>query len=328
MYGYEPGRARAATFPDLRPPFKTLWEHDTSLIEFPPVAANGKVFVAEARGHFYATDGATGDIVWEQQFKRCSAGSPAYADGVVYHAYMGPRCRRVPGAKGLVVAMDSETGKIKWRANTEVIESSLLYVKGSLYFGGWDGKIVSLDAKTGKQQWSFGADSGVTSSVAYPTARSSSAPTAARSTRSTRRAASCAGRAVVLDFRKREYFYATPAVALRPRLHAEHRRLVYSFGEKTEAPLGPHAWHLRLQRAARSGRRRFSSARTTASSSLDAATGDVKWKYSAPRRCTARRRSSTASSTLHAQGQALRLGAARSRTGRAARSGWTPSAGR
>ena len=284
MYGYEPGRARAATFPDLRPPFKTLWEHDTSLIEFPPVAANGKVFVAEARGHFYAADGATGDIVWEKQFKRCSAGSPAYADGVVYHAYMGPACRRRPGAKGLVVAMDSETGKIKWRANTEVIESSLLYVKGSLYFGGWDGKIVSLNAKTGKQQWSYGVDSGVTSSVAYH--------------EGTLFVGSDAGSFYALDassgrlrwksgsfskFGKREYFYATPAVAYG-RVYAPNTDgYVYSFGEKS----GKLRWARRVGTYVYSAPAIWKKTVYVGTYdgflvAMDAATGDVKWKYSAP----------------------------------------------
>ena len=284
MYGYEPGRARAATFPDLRPPFKTLWEHDTSLIEFPPVAANGKVFVAEARGHFYAADGATGDIVWEKQFKRCSAGSPAYADGVVYHAYMGTRCRRVPGAKGLVVAMDSETGKIKWRANTEVIESSLLYVKGSLYFGGWDGQIVSLDAKTGKQRWSYAADSGVTSSVAYHDG--------------TLFVGSDGGSFYALDassgklrwksgsfstFGKREYFYATPAVAYG-RVYAPNTDgYVYSFGEKS----GKLRWARRVGTYVYSAPAIWKKTVYVGTYdgflvAMDAATGDVKWKYSAP----------------------------------------------
>ena len=284
MYGYEPGRARAATFPDLRPPFKTLWEHDTSLIEFPPVAANGKVYVAEARGHFYATDGATGDIVWEKQFKRCSAGSPAYADGVIYHAYMGTRCKRVPGAKGLVVAMDSETGKIKWRANTEVIESSLLYVKGALYFGGWDGQIVSLDAKTGKQRWSFPADSGITSSVAYHDG--------------TLFVGSDGGSFYALDassgklrwksgsystFGKREYFYATPAVAYG-RVYAPNTDgYVYSFGEKS----GKLRWARRVGTYVYSAPAIWKKTVYVGTYdgflvAMDAATGDVKWKYSAP----------------------------------------------
>src|SRR5262249_8344805 len=137
------------------------------LMEFPPVAAGGKVFVAESRGHFYALDGQTGKVLWQHQFNRCSAGSPVYANGVVYHAYMGTRCKRVPGATGQVIAMDATTGKVRWKVSTEVIESSLLFVNGRLYFGGWDGRVVSMDAKNGKERWSYKANSGITSSVAY-----------------------------------------------------------------------------------------------------------------------------------------------------------------
>ncbi len=314
MYGYEPGRTRVADFPDLRPPFKQLWERDTSLIEFPPVAANGKLFVAEARGHFYAADGATGKIVWQHQFKRCSAGSPAYADGVVYHAYMGPRCKRVPGAKGLVVAMDAETGAVKWRANTEVIESSLLYVKGSLYFGGWDGQIVSLDAATGKKQWSYAADSGVTSSVAYHDG--------------TLFVGSDAGSFYALDassgrlrwksgsfskFGKREYFYATPSVAYG-RVYAPNTDgYVYSFGEKT----GKLRWARRVGTYVYSApaiwkKKVYVGTYDGFLVAMDAATGDVKWKYAAPAAVhgaaidRGRRRL-----LLDAQGPALRLGPVR-----------------
>lgn len=284
MYGYEPNRSRSATFPDLRPPFKTVWERDTSLIEFPPVAANGKLFVAEARGHFYAADGTTGKVLWEHQFKRCSAGSPVYAEGVVYHGYMHNRCKRVPGARGLVVAMDAETGAIKWRTNSEVIESSLLYVKGSLYFGGWDGRIVSLDASNGKQQWSYKADSGITSSVAYSDG--------------TLFVGSDGGSFYALDantgklrwksgsysrFGKREYFYATPAVAYG-RVYAPNTDgYVYSFGEKT----GKIRW------ARRVGTYVYSAPAIAKQTvyvgtydgflvALDAATGDLKWKFRTP----------------------------------------------
>jgi outer membrane protein assembly factor BamB len=284
LYGYEADRARAANFPDLRPPFATLWERDTSLIEFPPIAATGKVFVAEARGRLYAVDGATGKVVWNHQFKRCSAGSPAYGDGFVYHAFMGTRCKRVAGAKGLVVAMDAETGKVRWRSNTEVIESSLLYVKGALYFGGWDGKIVSLDAKTGKQRWSFSADSGITSSVAYHGG--------------TLFVGSDGGSFYALDassgklrwksgsyskFGKREYFYATPAVAYG-RVYAPNTDgYVYSFGETT----GKLRWARRVGTYVYSApaiwkKKVYVGTYDGFLVALDAATGDVRWKYAAP----------------------------------------------
>jgi outer membrane protein assembly factor BamB len=284
MYGYEPDRTRAANFPDLRPPFKTLWERKTRLMEFPPVAANGKLFVAESRGHFYAMDGASGKLVWQHQFNRCSAGSPVYADGVVYHGYMGTRCKRVAGAKGMVVAMDATTGKLKWRVSTEVIESSLLYVKGALYFGGWDGRIVSMDARTGKQRWSYKADTGITSSVAYHNG--------------TVFVGSDGGSFYALDassgrlrwksgsfskFGKREYFYATPSVAYG-RVYAPNTDgYVYSFGEGSGKLLfarkvgtyvysAPAIWRKTVYVGTYDGHL----------VALDAATGNVKWKYATP----------------------------------------------
>jgi outer membrane protein assembly factor BamB len=284
MYGYEPDRTRAANFPDLRPPFKTLWQRKTRLMEFPPVAAGGKLYVAESRGHFYAMNGATGKIIWQHQFNRCSAGSPVYADGVVYHGYMHTRCKRVPGAKGMVVAMDATTGKLKWKVQSEVIESSLLYVKGALYFGGWDGRIVSLDARTGKQRWSYKADSGITSSVAYHNG--------------TVFVGSDGGSFYALDassgklrwksgsfskFGKREYFYATPAVAYG-RVYAPNTDgYVYSFGEGSGKLLfarkvgtyvysAPAIWRKTVYVGTYDGHL----------VALDAATGNVKWRYATP----------------------------------------------
>ena len=284
MYGYEPDRTRAASFPDLRPPYKTLWERKTRLMEFPPVAAGGKVFVAESRGHFYALDGKSGKVLWQHQFKRCSAGSPVYADGVVYHGYMHDRCKRVPGAKGMVVAMDATTGKVKWKVPTEVIESSLLDVNGALFFGGWDGRIVSLDAKTGKQRWSYQADSGVTSSVAYHAG--------------TVFVGSDGGSFYALDadtgklrwksgsfskFGKREYFYATPAVAYG-RVYAPNTDgYVYSFGETT----GKLRWARKVGTYVYSAPAIYKKTVYVGTYdgylvALDAATGNVKWKHSTP----------------------------------------------
>ncbi len=284
MYGLEPGRTRVADMPGLRPPFRTLWKRDTRLIEFPPVAANGKLFVAESRGELYALDGATGAVVWQRDFKRCSAGSPAYADGVVYHAFMHGRCRRVAGARGLIVAVDATTGALRWKAETQVVESSILHVAGRLYFGGWDGRIVALDAVDGRQVWSFRADSGITSSVAYHDGVVF--------------VGSDKGRFYALDavtgrliwrnssfssFGSREYFYATPAVAYG-RVYAPNTDgYVYSFGEKT----GKLRW------ARRAGTYVYSAPaiwrRTVYVGTydgylvaLDAATGDIKWRRQAP----------------------------------------------
>ena len=285
-----PGRctatSRAHTRRDVPRPataFKQLWERDTSLIEVPPVAANGKVFVAESRGP------STPPTARPARSSGSTSSSAARRIARLRRRGRLPRLHGHPlqaraGAKGLVVAMDSETGKVKWRANTEVIESSLLYVKGSLYFGGWDGQIVSLDAATGKKQWSFGADSGVTSSVAYHGG--------------TLFVGADAGSFYALDassgklrwksgafskFGKREYFYATPAVAYG-RVYAPNTDgYVYSFGEKT----GKLRWARRVGTYVYSApaiwkKRVYVGTYDGFLVAMDAATGDVKWKYAAP----------------------------------------------
>jgi outer membrane protein assembly factor BamB len=207
-----------------------------------------------------------------------------YADGVVYHGFMHTRCKRVPGAKGMVVAMDAKTGRVKWKVTTEVIESSLLEVNGDLFFGGWDGKIVSLDAKTGKQRWSYQADSGVTSSVAYHAGNVF--------------VGSDGGAFYALDagngkllwksgafskFGTREYFYATPAVAYG-RVYAPNTDgYVYSFGETT----GKLRWARKVGTYVYSAPAIYKQTIYVGTYdgflvALDAATGNVKWKYSTP----------------------------------------------
>jgi outer membrane protein assembly factor BamB len=284
MYGFEPGRTRVAEMPGIRPPFRLLWQRDTRLIEFPPVAANGNLFVAESRGALYAVVGRSGRQIWRREFKRCSAGSPAYAGGVIYHAFMHGRCKRVPGARGLVVALDAETGKLRWKAETQVVESSILHVSGRLYFGGWDGQIVSLDAATGRQIWSFRADSGITSSVAYH-----DGIVFVGSDRGQFYALNAATGKLVWQnasyatFGQREYFYATPAIAYGRVFAPNTDGYVYSFGEKS----GKLRW------ARRAGTYVYSAPAILRRTvyvgtydgylvALDAATGEIKWRRQAP----------------------------------------------
>ena len=72
-----------------RPPYRQIWMHRARhYIEFPPVVAYDKIFVAQQRGRFYALNAKTGKQLWTKNFGRCAAASPTIWRGVVYQVLM------------------------------------------------------------------------------------------------------------------------------------------------------------------------------------------------------------------------------------------------
>ena len=150
-YGFDNARTRFAPAFRHRPPFHELWMvRGRTLLEFPPVVAYGRVYLATDAGRLLAIEAKTGEVVWEKNLGLCLAASPAVGNGVVYQTYMDPYpCRRhVQDAPGFLVAFDADTGKELWRFRSGVTESSPLLVDGVVYFGSWDRKIYAIDART------------------------------------------------------------------------------------------------------------------------------------------------------------------------------------
>ena len=123
-YGYDPRRLRYLPS-RLGPPFRVQWTFRARhLLEFPPVVAYGRAYIANNPGVLYAVQAATGRTSWRYQSGRCAAASPAVSDGVVYMAFLNKRrtggdaCNAQPGTPGLdgeVVALDARRGKVVWR---------------------------------------------------------------------------------------------------------------------------------------------------------------------------------------------------------------------
>ena len=121
-YGYDEQRSRYAPGFDVRPPFTTTWEKGTgSLLEFPPVVAYGRVYVGTNDGRFLAVKAETGKVVWQKNFARCIAASPAIGEDVIYQPLMDPfPCREhKQDAAGYMVALDPDTGKELWRFDAQ-----------------------------------------------------------------------------------------------------------------------------------------------------------------------------------------------------------------
>jgi quinohemoprotein ethanol dehydrogenase len=127
----------------------------------------GTIYASDGADDVFAMDAGTGEILWTYEPKLppdplgevvcCGWDNRGVAigDGMVF----------VSQLNGAQVALDQETGKVKW--STPVVEpgqgftitSAPLYYNGNLYVGGSGGeygirgRLTALDAKTGKILW-------------------------------------------------------------------------------------------------------------------------------------------------------------------------------
>jgi len=113
-YGFAATRDRVSPY-RYRPPFRQVWRFPgRSLLEFPPVVAYGRLFVANNDGTLFAADVRTGKEAWRYDSGRVQAASPAVALNTVIHTFLYRR--RSNGARdGEVIAFAAGTGKIRWR---------------------------------------------------------------------------------------------------------------------------------------------------------------------------------------------------------------------
>jgi glucose dehydrogenase len=78
--------------------------------------------------------------------------------------WLGGAFKVIPGEKqwGRVAAVDVDTGKIRWKHDTEqpLIGGGLATAGGLYFFGEGNGDFNALDSKTGKKLWSFNCGAG------------------------------------------------------------------------------------------------------------------------------------------------------------------------
>ena len=290
MYGFDAARTHVAADFKHRPPFRTLWNVQTGkYIEFPPAVAGGRLFVANQGGLFLALNARTGKKLWQKDFSGCLASGPAIWRRVVIQTYMAPtpctysregRERRPGGA----VAFDQRTGRVRWRFESNTVESSPLVVGNSVFFGSWNHRIYSLDARTGKVRWSTDVGEEINSSAAYSDGviyiggdEGHLFALNAWSGKLLWRASSYS------RFGRREYFYATPTVAYGRVYIGNTDGTLYAFGAKsgdllwaqtagTYVYTGAAVWNRLVYVGTYDGRFR----------AFDAATGDPVWSWDAP----------------------------------------------
>jgi len=129
----------------------------------------GTIYISDGADDVYAMDAGTGEVLWtyEPHLPPDPLGEivccgwdnrgVAIGDGMVYDSQLN----------GDEVALDQETGQVKWSTNIEKfnkgfsITSAPLFYNGRVYVGGSGGeygirgRLTALDAKTGKVDWRF-----------------------------------------------------------------------------------------------------------------------------------------------------------------------------
>jgi outer membrane protein assembly factor BamB len=288
MYAFDRARTHAPADFRHRPPFRQLWMVETDdYIEFPPAVAQGRVFVANQHGDFLAIGAKRGRILWRKDFDSCIASGPAVADGVVYQTVMNPNpCARDNRASqpGFVIAMDTKTGRVKWRFDTGVVESSPLVVGNLLYVGSWNHRIYALDIRTGKVRWEYDTGEEINSSAAYAEGTiyiganeghlyALNAWTGALKWRASS----------FTRFGRREYFYPTPTVAYGRVYIGNADGTLYAFGARSGDLLWARPAGTYIYTAAAVSRNRvYVGTYDGRFSAFDAATGDPVWSWEAP----------------------------------------------
>ena len=269
---------------DIRPPFRARWYYrGKSLIEFPPGIAYGNLYFANSLGSLQAVKITRVRAEWVYRTGRCTAASPAVADHIVYMAFLNkPPCNATrSGLDGQVVALDAETGKVRWKVKMAPTESSPLLAGGLVYVGDWSGKLYALNAKSGRVVWTFQTGDKIKDGVAYAGGRvyfgSYDSHVYALNART--------GKLVWKTGAQQRLgslgnFYSTPAVAYG-RVYigatdgkmysfgATSGKLRWSHGTGSYVYASPAVWNRRVYAGSYDG----------TFYSFDAATGDVRWKF-------------------------------------------------
>src|SRR3954447_25054417 len=160
VYGYSKDRRKFLPASKLlRPPFWRVWTYPGSVLtEFPPVMAEGKLFLLKNNGTVHAIDKRTGKRVWSRSLGTLAAASPAYGNGRIFVTLL----MRGKHNKGLVAALRPKDGKVLWsRPLASRSESSPVFDNDRIYFGAEDGSVYSLRAADGALRWKFKASGAV-----------------------------------------------------------------------------------------------------------------------------------------------------------------------
>ena len=159
-YGYSQDRRRyLPASQNLRPPFWRVWTYPGSVLtEFPPVMAEGKLFLLKNNGTRARDRQAHGQARVVAQSGHAGRRLPAYGNGRIFVTLL----MRGKHNKGLVAALRPKDGKVLWsRPLASRSESSPVFDNDRIYFGAEDGSVYALRAADGGLRWKFKASGAV-----------------------------------------------------------------------------------------------------------------------------------------------------------------------
>lgn len=121
----------------------------------PPIIADGKIFVLDARYNVSALSISDGKSVWKKSLqpkkgrdKRAVGGGLASGDGRIY----------VGTGFGFIVALDAASGNEIWRTKEDApFSGAPTFSGGKVYAAGNDSELFALNAATGEEMWSYQA---------------------------------------------------------------------------------------------------------------------------------------------------------------------------
>ena len=135
-----------------------------------PAVANGLLFFLSYDSNFYALDAASGTLKWkfrtegERRFvaKHLHGTEPAAEpmpdpfDFYLSSPVVANDLVFFGSSDSNVYALESATGKLRWKFKTgDVVHASPAVSGGTLFIGGWDTYLYALDAASGKEKWRF-----------------------------------------------------------------------------------------------------------------------------------------------------------------------------
>ncbi len=286
MYRFDPSRQANAERMLVQPPYKTLWFFRAgSLVEFPPAAAYGRLYFANSTGTLFALDTSSVKVRWAYRAHRCTAASPAVDNHTVYMTFMNkPPCNATrSGLDGEVVAINADTGKVRWKLRIGPSESSPLVLDGVVYVGDWNGKLYALTAASGATRWTFTAGDKIKDAVAYAGGRLFFGSYDHHVYALNARTGKLVWRGTAQQrLGSRGTFYSTPAVAYGRVYIGSTDGKVYSFGATSGKVRWSHGTGGYVYSSPAVYQQRvYAGSFTGELYCFDAATGDVRWKYKA-----------------------------------------------
>lgn len=277
MFGYDRARSRNLQV-NIRGPFKKIWNYeDRTLLEFPPVYAERKLYLIDNDARAKALDADTGRILWRRDVGRLNASSPAYHRDRLFIVNLDP---------AQVMKLDARTGKTIWKKRLPDRSESSPVVKGNtVYFGCENGELFALDTRNGKTKWStflggeVKAAPALRRGILYVGDYGGNMSAVNAKTGQIKWQSDSLG----AGFGRSGAFYSTPAVAFGRVFSGNNDGRVYSYDVRD----GTLAWSFSTEGYVYSGPAVTSSKRTPPTVfigsfdsniyALNARTGDVRW---------------------------------------------------